>query len=252
MRIAGFDFRPALVPSIAFVLLFPLLLGLGLWQLSRGAEKQALVEAEAARLDAQAVDLNRAFELAAGDRFRPAVVTGRYRNERHWLLDNRVWQGQPGYHVFSLFAPEGPQRPLLLVDRGWVPVGPSRDLLPAVAAPEGQVVLRGRLDRPASVALELDTVELAGLAPVTVQQHLKIAELSAALGQELWPYTLVLDDGQPGLFQRDWQPGTTITPEKHLGYAVQWFGLAVALLIIYLGVNTRRVSDASDDRHATR
>jgi cytochrome oxidase assembly protein ShyY1 len=90
-----------------------------------------------------------------------------------------------------------------------------------------------------------------GLAPVTAQQHLDIAELGAALGQALYPYALVLDEGQPGLFQRDWQPGVTMTPEKHLGYAVQWFGLAVALLIIYVGVNTRRANRLSDDRHAT-
>jgi cytochrome oxidase assembly protein ShyY1 len=52
----------------------------------------------------------------------------------------------------------------------------------------------------------------------------------------------VLSEGQPGSLAFDWMPVEEITPEKHVGYAVQWFGLATALLIIYLGVNTKRVS----------
>ncbi len=251
MRIAGFDFRPALYPSVVFALLWPLLLGLGFWQMSRAVEKQALFDQQAARTELQVLDLNRSAGVAVEDRFRAAQVVGRYLDARHWLLDNRVYQGRAGYHVFSLFAPEGTGRALLLVNRGWVAVGPTRDLLPEVGAPEGRMTLRGRLDRPASVGLKLDNGELLGLAPVSVLQHLDLPALGAALGQELLPYALVLDESQPGLLQRDWSPAATMTPEKHLGYAVQWFGLAVALLIIYLGVNTRRVEQSSDDRSTT-
>ena len=55
------------------------------------------------------------------------------------------------------------------------------------------------------------------------------------------PLTLVLDEGQSGGLQYDWAPSTVMGPERHLGYAVQWLALAVALLIIYVGVNTRRI-----------
>ena len=56
----------------------------------------------------------------------------------------------------------------------------------------------------------------------------------------LLKYALVIDEGEPGGLQYDWSPIPPMGPEKHLGYAVQWFGLAVALLIIYVGVNSRR------------
>jgi cytochrome oxidase assembly protein ShyY1 len=60
-------------------------------------------------------------------------------------------------------------------------------------------------------------------------------------------YALVLDEGQAGGLQYDWSPIPPMGPEKHLGYAIQWFGLAVALLIIYVGVNTHRNGSSGND-----
>jgi cytochrome oxidase assembly protein ShyY1 len=82
-----------------------------------------------------------------------------------------------------------------------------------------------------------------------VLQSLDIAGLGAARGMDLLSYALVIDEGQPGGLQYDWSPIPAMGPEKHLGYAVQWFGLAVALLIIYVGVNTHRNGD-DRDHHA--
>lgn len=70
-----------------------------------------------------------------------------------------------------------------------------------------------------------------------------MAALAQARQLQLAPLSLVLGAGQAGSLQYDWAPVETISPEKHLGYAVQWFALAVALVIIYLGVNTRRIDD---------
>ena len=79
-------------------------------------------------------------------------------------------------------------------------------------------------------------------------QTLDIAALGAARDMELLPYALVIAEGQPGGLQYDWSPIPEMGPEKHLGYAVQWFGLSVALLIIYVGVNTRRNGDDGGKR----
>ena len=79
-------------------------------------------------------------------------------------------------------------------------------------------------------------------------QSLDITALGRVRGMDLLPYALVIDDGQAGGLIYDWSPRPEMGPEKHLGYAVQWFGLAVALLIIYLGVNTRR-DDGDEETH---
>jgi surfeit locus 1 family protein len=248
MQLAQYQFKPSLIPSVAFVLIFPVLLGLGFWQLDRAEQKQQILSERSERGGDDALDLGDMRPLGAGDRYRAAHVSGRYLEGRHWLLDNRMRAGRAGYHVFTLFAlDEPPDGRAVLVNRGWLPVGPSREFLPTVTTPEGRLSLRGRLDLPASVGIELDVGDLTGLAPVMVVQHLDLEELAAATGAELLPYALVLDEGEAGVFDRDWSRAPGITPEKHLGYAVQWFALALALLIIYVGVNTRRAGVSNHD-----
>ena len=247
VKLAGYRFAPALWPSVAFLVLFPILLSLGFWQMERAGDKQALIERRADSEATAPLDLNRVAQLEEQDRYRPALVRGRYEAGQQWLLDNRVRHGQPGYHVFTPFRLEGQPAPTLLVNRGWVAVGASREYLPRLPVPEGRVTLSGRLDTPASVGLVLGEVPLESVADRVLVQSLDIAALARARGLELLPFALVLDEGGPGGLQYDWSPVPPMGPEKHLGYAVQWFGLAVALLIIFIGVNTGR----DGGRHAS-
>jgi surfeit locus 1 family protein len=250
LQIGRYRFAPAFWPSVAFALVFPVLLGLGLWQMDRAGAKQALVEQRAAGEVTASLQLSADSRLTTADRYRPAQARGHYVDGQQWLLDNRVYLGQPGYHVFTPFRFEGDEAATLLVNRGWVAVGESRDFLPRLPLPEGQVTLTGRLDSPASVGLVMGEVPLDSIADVVLVQSLDIAALGAARGMSLLRYALVLDEGQAGGLQYDWSPIPPMGPEKHLGYAVQWFGLAVALLIIYVGVNTRR--DGNDGNKHVR
>ncbi|MGB5743083.1 MAG: SURF1 family protein [Sedimenticolaceae bacterium] len=244
-----YRFAPSLWPTLAFMAVFPALLALGVWQTERAGAKQSLVDRRAASEATAPLDLRGQALLAESDRYRPAQVQGQYVAEQQWLLDNRVYRGQPGYHVFTPFKLAGDNRPRLLINRGWVAVGASREFLPILPVPEGPVTLAGRLDTPASVGLVIGEVPLQSVADKVLVQSLDIAALSAARNMDLLRYALVIDDGQPGGLQYDWSPIPEMGPEKHLGYAVQWFGLAVALLIIYIGVNTRR-RDNDGGRHA--
>ena len=240
LQIGPYRFAPAFWPSVAFALVFPILLGLGYWQMSRAADKHELVEQRAATEIAAPMQIASGMRLTADDRYRPAVVRGHYVAEQQWLLDNRVFRGQPGYHVFTPFVIEGERAPALLVNRGWVAVGETREYLPQLPVPEQTVSLRGRLDSPASVGLVVGEVPLESIEERVLVQSLDIQALATVRGLQLQRYALVIDEGQPGGLQYDWSPIPQMGPEKHLGYAVQWFGLAVALLIIYVGVNTRR------------
>lgn len=240
LRFGRYRFAPALWPSVAFLLLFPILLGLGYWQMDRAKAKQDLVERRADNEVETAIDLATAMNPGDADRYRAAVVRGRYLDDQQWLLDNRVYRGQPGYHVFTPFLIEGQSKPSLLVNRGWVSVGQTREYLPQLPVPEGRLRLHGRLDSPASVGLVLGDLPLHSVESRVRLQALDIAALAEARDMPLMRYALVLDENQPGSLQYDWSPIPQMGPEKHLGYAVQWFGLAVALLIIFVGVNTHR------------
>ena len=247
LQIGRYRFAPALWPSLAFVAVFPLLLGLGYWQVQRAGEKQDLLDRRAAGERVAPLLLRPGVQLSGQDRYRPAVVRGSYVTGQQWLLDNRLFKGQPGYHVFTPFRVAGESRPSLLINRGWISVGASRAQLPQLPLPDAVLELHGRLDSPASVGLVLGEVPLASPAHQVRVPALDIAALAKARGMDLLPYALVIDDGQPGGLQYDWSPIPRMGPEKHLGYAVQWFGMAIALLIIYIGVNTRR--DPGDGQH---
>lgn len=243
LQIGRYRFAPGLWPTLAFLPLLGLLLSLAAWQMERASAKQALVEQRADRELGNPLWLDGRTRLNEADRYRKAVVTGRYGQDQQWLLDNRVHNGQAGYHVFTPFIPEGDSRPRLLVNRGWVSVGETREYLPRLPVPASTVSLKGRLDSPASVGIVLGEPPVDSIEDRVLLQSLDIAALAKARGLALMRYALVIDDGQPGGLQYDWSPIPQMGPEKHLGYAVQWFGLAVALTLIYFGVNTRRNPD---------
>lgn len=233
-------FAPSMIPTVVFVVVFAALLSLGNWQMQRAGEKQALVDDKQARQAAAPLNLNAEQVDESLDRFRPAVVVGHYVPDQQWLLDNRLYRGQAGYHVFSLLQLDNGQQ--VLVNRGWVSVGSTREFLPDLPLPSGEVMLRGHLDRPESVGLVMGEPPLQSIERRVLVQSLDVAALGQARNLQLHPLTLVLEEGGTGGLQYDWAPVETISPEKHVGYAVQWFALAVALVIIYLGVNTRRLS----------
>jgi surfeit locus 1 family protein len=237
--LSGLYFRPGRYPTLVFLVLFPFLVSLGLWQLDRAHEKEAMLKARAERQQGLPLDLGLVRSLADDDRFRPARAYGYFLPRQQWLQDNQVHAGQPGYHVYSLFELSGSGGRAVLVNRGWVPLGLDRARLPEVPLPTGDLALQGRLDRPASVGIALGEVDYQ-LRGLSVLPYLDVAKLGEAIGRDLLPMALVLDEGQPGALTADPIPVAAMGPEKHLGYAVQWFGLATALLMIYVGLNTRR------------
>ena len=238
MYIRGWVFSPTFWPTLSFLVVSAVLLSLGNWQLTRAAEKQALINAKQQHQQAAPLVLNQASSDPVMDRFRPAIAVGQYVPGQQWLLDNRLFQGRPGYHVFSLFQLQ--QAGHILVNRGWISTGASRQTLPHVPLPSGLLRLTGRLDTPASVGLVLEAPLFDSPVDKLVVPNLDIAALASAQGLQLPPLTLVADADQPSVLQHDWTAIETLSPEKHWGYAAQWFALALALFIIYLVVNLHR------------
>ena len=64
--------------------------------------------------------------------------------------------------------------------------------------------------------------------------------MEEALGVDLLPFVVELDRSESHGFAREWRPHRGIGPERHRGYAFQWFALAATLLAIYTFVNLRR------------
>ena len=165
---------------------------------------------------------------------------GSFLPQSAWLLDNQQRDGRPGVRVFRLFQPEDATPPLL-VEMGWVQVAADRTL-PAIAPPPtGTVAVRGLLLPPPSGGL------LAGAESRTADDaHLVIALVPATIASEsglptLAPRILRLDPALPIGQARDLDVlPNTLSPDRHLGYAVQWFALSAAVLVIALLLTLRQ------------
>ncbi len=252
MRLGGIEFRPGFWPSLTTLVLLILLLSLGFWQLDRAAQKRALLDAYSARPADSAVQLSADFAPNADWRYRRAEVTGRYIATQQFLLDNRVYQGRVGYQVLTpMRLKDGAHA--VLINRGWVPQGATRADVPALPVTQtGEVRVEGLMDLPAANVFVLGEGEDRDPGWPKVLQRVRLDLQAQQLGVKLLPMVLLLGADQPDGFVRDWKP-VVFGPERHVGYAVQWFSLGTALMIIYIWVNAKRTSvnpeseDAADD-----
>jgi surfeit locus 1 family protein len=239
VRIAGIELRPALLPTAVLVVGLPVLAGLGLWQLGRAAQKQALVEAHAARTGEPPIPLGRLSGPWEGLRARPVIATGRYDLEHQLLLDNRTHQGRAGYHVITPLRLAGGGA--VAVNRGWVPVGDSRAHRPPLPGPDGEITLHATIALPPERGVRLGSAEEAPGGGAQVIQRIDLPAVETHLGYPLLPIVLLLDPQEGDGFVRHWRPVHGIGPDGHLAYALQWFAIAAVLLVTYVAMSTRRV-----------
>ena len=218
---------------------------LGSWQLDRAAGKRAASAEFERRVHAPSVDLNLLpVEDGAALRGYPAALTGRY-SRATVLLDNQIHRGRAGYLVYTAFELDG-RTENVLVNRGWVSTGMDRGRAPEVATPTMNQRLQGRLATPPQTGLRLDGGDMlesmaAGMWRV---QAIDFASLTSTLGVELLPITVLLDPDAPYGFARVWTPpggasGELTDEARHLGYAFQWFAMAVTVVVVTMVLTLR-------------
>jgi len=222
---------------------------LGTWQLGRMRLKQVMLDEVAAVMQQRAAapwDM----ALARTDGYDWVRGSGTFAEAPALLLDNQMREGRAGVRAYRVFIPdEGTSWPVL-VDLGWLPLD-DRRLMPDIPRPEGPQWLEGLLAPPPSTGL----AQLEGLlapppstglaqAPAEMQANgtvltvnlraaLPTPGLTQILGQPcLSERVLRLDPDLPLGYVRDLDIlPNTISPERHLGYAVQWYALALTVLV---------------------
>ena len=228
-------FRPhpaATVVAVAFTLLFT---GLGIWQLDRASQKESMASGFEAQRRLPAVDP--AVEPVNIDehRFRDASMRGEYLAGHQILVDNVVFEGRPGYEVFTPLRVSD-SAGLVLVDRGWISQGPRRGDAPEVPVPQGTVTVSGWIDHPRS-----KPVIIAGEIEASrdVWPYLDTEALEQRLGASLPPY-MVRATNEPQLLHK--APEFDAKTGMHIGYAIQWFAFAAAAAGTYVAVSLRKTA----------
>ena len=199
--------------------------GLGIWQVLRGLEKR---ETQELYRDGGGFNVwQPGSEVRA---FQRVQISGRFDAGRQIVLDNIILNSRYGHYILAPLD-LGAERPLLLVNRGWVektayeqPEFSEQQL----GLPEGQVTVRGRVGALPKAGFKMGDAFAPSAVWPKHAVYPSVEEVEAELGRPVQPFVLLMYRDDAHGFVRTWAP-TEFGPGKHFGYAFQWFAMGVVL-----------------------
>ncbi len=220
-----------------FVALFlPILFRLGYWQLDRAEEKRQILAAREALINQPAMEYSR-LKNTEIQNYRNVSLSGQM-NEEVFLLDNQIFKNKFGYEVIQPVHLEDGK--IVFISRGWIEGSLDRQILPTIETPTGIVRFEGYLYQP-SENLQLKEDENSQKWPRVIGS-INLEKLYKAIGKNdkiSTPYLLRLDSISAGAYEQHWQV-VNVNPEKHTAYAMQWFGMAILLIGLFIYASLKR------------
>jgi len=247
VRLANYEFSPSLAATLATLLLFPLLISLGIWQLNRADEKRAIEDQIHDRQQKAPLYLNDVLPEQESKLlqqvYRAATAEGHYDSEHQFLYDNRTHNGKPGYHVLTPFILR--ENDAVLVNRGWIPYIGTRDNIQDISVGMVQQVIHGNIKAPSESIILDKALQADNGYPQTIQA-ISLLAMEEQLEYKFLPVIIELDAKEKKGFVREWQPyyGSIA---RHVGYAIQWFAMAAVLLALYLKYSLKAVKSEANE-----
>jgi surfeit locus 1 family protein len=233
-------FKPSFVGTVITLICISVFIKFGLWQYHKAQQKQVIqVAYNQAKVD-DAIQFPLAIMnnqvLNVDDwKYKKVTVTGVYETKYQFLLDNQVEADRVGYHVITPLKIDHSSQ-YVLVNRGWILGKDTHTELPIFDTPNGQQTLTGQIWVPSKkiFTLEDKTSPNNNLPWQTVWQNMDIDKYRHNVPFSVSELAIKLDqNSEAGGFIRNWQvPAERIA--TNIGYAYQWFGFALAALLIYL------------------
>ena len=234
MTISGRRFTPRLWSTVAAAVVIAIMLQLGNWQLSRAQEKESRQERLDLLSQQPAIALSAAPVKLEDFQYRRVEARGVYVPMHTIYLDNKIYRGIPGYHIITPLR-IGTSSMHVLVNRGWAVADRDRSKLPQIATPDGPVTVSGVATAAVQKTLELSKEMVSG----QVWENLDLERYRSNSGLTLQPVMILQqDDVEDGLVRQWARPDSGAV--RNLGYAFQWFAMALAVLIIYLVLSVKR------------
>lgn len=230
------QFRPAWWAVMLTTLGMALFIALGVWQLQRAHLKEEIESRFQQRL-AEPYQSLASVDEQRDVQYRKLRLQGRYDNTRNLLLDNQLYRGRAGYQVLTPLQIADSDR-IVLVNRGWVGWGESRDHFAPIPDPVTAGGVAGIAFIPSEPALRMSELRLSGSWPQLIP-YIDIDALQPAFDGNLMPYILWLAPEAQGAYVRDWKP-VWMRPEKSRAYALQWFAFALLALAFFILLNLRK------------
>lgn len=217
--------------------LFCLFISLGIWQLHRADEKALLLKtfSQRAHLAPFLIDnLPDQQDL----RFYRIQLIGTFDNQHTFLLDNKIHNGKSGYEVYTPFRATGSDTSIL-VDRGFIPHTDNHHTLPDIPAITDETTITGMLNTPPPIAAPKEMMDNTSMHWPLRVGYIDLHQVGDFLSKSLFPYVLVIDPKHASAFDLQWEI-IIMSPERHQGYALQWFAFALTLLILFVAMIIRR------------
>ena len=210
---------------ITFFALFVLTLSLGAWQINRGYEKKELENTYSSQQSYPIEEIT--YNLySVNYLYRNVSIKGIFLKDLFYL-DNKIHDGKPGVSVLSPFRLENGKT--IMISRGWVEMN-DRQNFEKINTPLESLSLVGTL-RPVSKGLTLSNETSQKLGEnFYLLQTLALPEIEKLIDQDLNSNLLELSELSPASFTSIWQP-INLSSYRHFGYAFQWFGLAIVILV---------------------
>lgn len=217
--------------ALIFCLLFS---GLGVWQLHRAEEKKLMLKAHH--------DLSQQAPLfwqpgeSLPSQYQTIVIKGNLL-PFNFLLDNQHHQHQLGYHVWTPLILGNGQ--VILLDRGWVAAHSNRDELPTINLLNAIRSIKGTVYYPSNKNWLLGSVFDKREETSAVIEAFDTRILGQFLHKSVYPFIIRMDPAEADGFVREWTI-VSMSPERHLAYAVQWFALALLVIILWISLTIKK------------
>ena len=217
------------IPASLIIATLVLLISLGFWQLDRADEKRA-IEDQIASANSGDVELVTSVEFLKDKEYYHVRLQGSYIGDKQFIYDNQIVDQISGYYVLTPFILKGASK-AVLINRGFIPWSGRRDKLANVDIGEKLTEVKVQISIPIK-RMELKVSETTGDFPVLIQA-LDLDEMSTIAALDFVSVVGLLNPESEDGFVRQWEPYTG-SIERHIGYAVQWF--LMALVLAFIGI----------------
>ena len=217
------------MPASLIVATLALLISLGFWQLDRADEKR-VIEDKIAIANSENVELVVSTELLKDKEYYHVRLQGSYVDDKQFIYDNQIVDQISGYYVLTPFVLNGDSK-TVLINRGFIAWNGRRDKLADIDV-EGEITeVKVQISKPVK-RMELKASEITGEFPVLIQA-LDLDAMSAIASIDFVSVVGLLSPESSNGFVRRWEPYTG-SIERHIGYAIQWF--LMALVLAFIGI----------------
>ena len=215
------------LPATLITATFAFLVSLGFWQLDRADEKRG-IEASIKKANNGRVELVVEESSLKNKEYFEVRLQGKYLSDKQFIYDNQIVNQISGYYVLTPYALEG-QSKAILINRGFIPWNGRRDKLADIGIGQDAREIKVQISKPIK-RMELKPSETGIQFPVLIQS-IEIQDMADIARIDFSSVIGLLDPSTSDGFIRKWEPYTG-SIEKHIGYAIQWFLMALVLAII--------------------